>query len=106
MDPDGKQKRAGDWHAVGVTVGEGASIGARAVCVAPVRIGDWAMVGAGAVVTSDVPDFALVVGVPARRIGWVGRAGERLEQVDVDTWRCPETGARYREAAGKLTESK
>jgi UDP-3-O-[3-hydroxymyristoyl] glucosamine N-acyltransferase len=52
VDPDGKQKRGGDWHAVGVTVGEGASIGARAVCVAPVRIGRWAMVGAGAVVTT------------------------------------------------------
>lgn len=104
VDPDGKQKRAGDWHAVGVVVGEGASIGARAVCVAPVRIGRWAMVGAGAVVTADVPDFALVVGVPARRIGWVGRAGERLEQVDAETWRCPETDARYREVAGELTE--
>lgn len=104
VDPDGKQKRAGDWHAVGVTVGEGASIGARAVCVAPVRIGRWAMVGAGAVVTADVPDFALVVGVPARRIAWIGRAGERLEQEAPDTWRCPETGALYREADGELTE--
>jgi UDP-2-acetamido-3-amino-2,3-dideoxy-glucuronate N-acetyltransferase len=105
VDPDGKQKRAGDWHAVGVTVGEGASIGARAVCVAPVRIGRWAMVGAGAVVTTDVPDFALVVGVPARRIGWVGRSGERLEQVDADTWRCPETDARYRESDGQIVET-
>jgi acetyltransferase-like isoleucine patch superfamily enzyme len=110
VDPDGKQKRAGDWHAVGVTVGEGASIGARAVCVAPVRIGRWAMVGAGAVVTSDVPDFALVVGVPARRIAWIGRAGERLERVaaerseNAETWRCPRTGARYREVAGTIVE--
>jgi acetyltransferase-like isoleucine patch superfamily enzyme len=110
VDPDGKQRRAGDWHAVGVTVGAGASIGARAVCVAPVRIGRWAMVGAGAVVTADVPDFALVVGVPARRIAWVGRSGERLEQVaaergeNAEIWRCPETGARYREVAGELTE--
>jgi UDP-2-acetamido-3-amino-2,3-dideoxy-glucuronate N-acetyltransferase len=104
VDPDGKQKRAADWHAVGVTVGEGASIGARAVCVAPVRIGRWAMVGAGAVVTTDVPDFALVVGVPARRIGWVGRSGERLERVDAETWRCPETDARYREGNGRIVE--
>ncbi|WP_369207682.1 acyltransferase, partial [Streptomyces sp. PU-14G] len=72
VDPDGTLKRAGDWHAVGVTVAEGASLGARAVCVAPVRIGRWAMVAAGAVVTCDVPDFGLVVGVPARWIGWVG----------------------------------
>ena len=104
VDPGGKQKRAGDWHAVGVTVGEGASIGARAVCVAPVRIGRWAMVGAGAVVTADVPDFALVVGVPARRIAWIGRAGERLEQVAAETWRCPETDALYREVEGGIVE--
>jgi UDP-2-acetamido-3-amino-2,3-dideoxy-glucuronate N-acetyltransferase len=104
VDPNGKQKRGADWHAVGVTVGEGASIGARAVCVAPVRIGRWAMVGAGAVVTVDVPDYALVVGVPARCIGWVGRAGERLEQVDDETWRCPETGALYREVEDAIVE--
>ena len=78
--PDGTQKRGGDWEAVGVEIAEGASIGARAVCVAPVRIGRWAMVGAGSVVTRDVPDFALVVGVPARQIGWVGKSGERLVQ--------------------------
>src|SRR5690606_15092733 len=51
VEPDGAIKRAGDWEAVGVTVERGASIGARAVCVAPVRIGAWAMVAAGAVVT-------------------------------------------------------
>lgn len=78
VDPEGKQKRGGDWEAVGVKVAEGASLGARSVCVAPVRIGAWAMVAAGAVVTKDVPDFGLVVGVPARRIGWVGRSGVKL----------------------------
>lgn len=98
VDPDGKLKRGGDWEAVGVKIGEGASIGARAVCVAPVRIGRWAMVAAGAVVTRDVPDFALVVGVPARQIGWVGRAGMRLEAADSEgTWTCPKTGSLYRE---------
>lgn len=79
VDPDGALKRASDWEPVGVTVETGASIGARAVCVAPVRIGRWAMVAAGAVVTTDVPAHALVVGVPARRIGWVDRTGRRLE---------------------------
>ncbi|MFG3342745.1 acyltransferase [Glycomyces sp. NPDC048151] len=102
---DGSQKKAADWEAVGVDVAEGASIGARAVCVAPVRIGRWAMVAAGAVVTKDVPDFALVMGVPARRAGWVGRAGARLEHVEADLWRCPETGERYVEADGELSES-
>ncbi|WP_245979985.1 acyltransferase [Streptomyces diacarni] len=106
VDPDGTLKRAGDWHAVGVTVDEGASLGARAVCVAPVRIGRWAMVAAGAVVTSDVPDFALVVGVPARRIGWVGRAGVRLRAVPdrPGVWECPTTGERYEERAADSAE--
>jgi serine acetyltransferase len=80
-----------------VHVAEGASLGARSVCVAPVRIGRWAMVAAGAVVTRDVPDFALVAGVPARRIGWVGRAGVRLTERagEPGTWECPQTGELY-----------
>jgi acetyltransferase-like isoleucine patch superfamily enzyme len=102
--PDGTQKRGGDWHAVGVEVSEGASIGARAVCVAPVRVGRWAMVGAGSVVTRDVPDFALVVGVPARRIGWVGRSGERLVDAGDGRWRDPATGETFRETDGRLVE--
>jgi UDP-2-acetamido-3-amino-2,3-dideoxy-glucuronate N-acetyltransferase len=102
--PDGTQKRGGDWHAVGVEVSEGASIGARAVCVAPVRIGRWAMVGAGSVVTRDVPDFALVVGVPARRVGWVGRSGEKLTDEGDARWRDPATGETYRETDGRLVE--
>ena len=86
-------------------VGEGASLGARSVCVAPVRVGRWAMVAAGAVVTKDVPDFALVVGVPARQIGWVGKAGRRLEATADGTWKCPETGDLYRETPSGLAEA-
>ena len=102
VDPDGNLKRGSDWHAVAVTVGDGASIGARAVCVAPVTIGRWALVAAGAVVVADVPDFAMVAGVPARRIGWVGEAGVRLVD-DGGEWRCPQTGATYEERDGVLS---
>ena len=99
VNPDGSLKSGHDWEPVGVTVREGASIGARSVCVAPVTIGRWALVAAGATVVRDVPDFALVVGSPARRIGWVGRAGVPLEQsaddqglLGVPDARAPSTG--------------
>ena len=102
VNPDGSLKSAADWEPVGVTIDEGASIGARAVCVAPVHVGAWATVAAGAVVTKDVPAHALVAGVPARRIGWVGRAGEPLVPADPGPdgsarWRCPVTGTLYQE---------
>jgi UDP-2-acetamido-3-amino-2,3-dideoxy-glucuronate N-acetyltransferase len=104
VTPDGRLKSGDDWTAVGVTVGAGAAIGARAVCVAPVTVGRWALVAAGAVVTKDVPDFGLMVGVPARRIGWVGRAGRPLTAKGDGVWVCPATGAEYAEADGRLTE--
>ena len=102
--PDGTLKRGDDWEAVGVTCREGASIGARSVCVAPVTIGRWALVAAGSVVTRDVPDFALVAGVPARRIRWVGRAGVPLEPAGEGVWVCPQTGVTYHEENETLTE--
>ncbi|GAA2456063.1 acyltransferase [Agromyces soli] len=104
VTPDGTLKLADDWTPVGVAIRDGASIGARAVCVAPVTIGRWAMVAAGSVVTKDVPDFALVAGVPARRIRWVGKAGVPLEQAEDGIWTCPRTGERYIEDAGNLRE--
>lgn len=107
VSPDGTSKSAADWTPVGVEVADGASIGARAVCVAPVAIGAWSMVAAGSVVTRDVPDFALVAGAPARRIAWVGRAGHRLvnDGSDPMAWVCPVTGAGYIENNEQLTET-
>ncbi|MEQ8667345.1 MAG: acyltransferase [Rhodospirillales bacterium] len=72
-------------------VGRGATIGANATIICGNAIGRYAMIGAGAVVTRDVPDFALVIGNPARIAGWVSRAGERLG----DDLVCPRTGENY-----------
>ncbi len=97
VNPDGSPKSAADWEPVGVTVREGASIGRARVCVAPVTIGRWALVAAGSVVVHDVPDFALVAGVPARRVA-LGRPGRRPARPGAGSstfWRCPRTGARY-----------
>ena len=92
-------KSGSDWDSVGVTIHDGASIGARAVCIAPVTIGKWALVAAGAVVTKDVPDFALVAGVPAKRIRWVGRAGVPLEDIGNNLFRCPQDQSIYRQVS-------
>lgn len=102
VTPEGAPKSASDWHAVGVTVREGASLGARSVCVAPIVIGRWAMVAAGAVVVADVPDFAVMVGVPARRIRWAGRAGSPLDDLGGGRFQCPVTGETYTETDGAL----
>jgi UDP-2-acetamido-3-amino-2,3-dideoxy-glucuronate N-acetyltransferase len=72
-------------------VGCGASIGANATIVCGHTIGAYALVGAGAVVTHDVPDYALVLGIPARHVGWVSRVGETLGPDLV----CPATAQRY-----------
>jgi UDP-2-acetamido-3-amino-2,3-dideoxy-glucuronate N-acetyltransferase len=102
INPDGSLKSASDWEAVGVTLRHGSAVGARSVCVAPVTIGRWATVAAGAVVTKDVPDFALVAGVPARRIKWVGKAGVPLQDVGDGEWKCPSSGEMYIETDGRL----
>jgi UDP-2-acetamido-3-amino-2,3-dideoxy-glucuronate N-acetyltransferase len=79
-------------------VRRGATLGANATIVCGATIGRWAFVGAGAVVRGDVPDFALVVGVPARRIGWMSRHGQRLALPARGQGEaaCPATGERYR----------
>lgn len=102
VTPDGELKGGDDWDATGVTVREGAALGARTVVVAGVTIGRFAIVGAGAVVTRDVPDYALVIGNPARFHRWVGRAGRPLVADGDGKWRCPVTDETYVETDGKL----
>ena len=102
-DVAGKLKRPGRLGGARAWwCGEGASLGANVTVIAGVVIGRWALVAAGAVVTADVPDFGLVAGVPARRIGWVGRAGVPLRQAGEGRWQCPETAELYAEADGDL----
>lgn len=82
-------------------VRKGASIGANATVVCGVTLGRYAFIGAGAVVTSDVPAYGLMVGVPARRVGWMCHCGERLH-FDAGEAECERCGSSYREDAGQL----
>jgi acetyltransferase-like isoleucine patch superfamily enzyme len=91
ITPDGKLKSADDWAVGPILVRFGASIGAGAVVLPDVTVGRFAMVAAGAVVAEDVPDYGLVMGVPARLRGYVCPCGRRLEQ-DGAGYRCPEDG--------------
>jgi UDP-2-acetamido-3-amino-2,3-dideoxy-glucuronate N-acetyltransferase len=76
----------------------GASVGANATLVCGITVGRYAFVAAGAVVASDVPDYALMIGVPARQNGWMSRHGHRLADPDAEgVMTCPESGYRYRE---------
>jgi UDP-2-acetamido-3-amino-2,3-dideoxy-glucuronate N-acetyltransferase len=79
-------------------VRRGATIGANATIICGHELGEYCMIGAGAVVTKDVPAYALMVGVPARRRGWVSRAGEILDE----TLTCPRTGERYQLVGDEL----
>ncbi|MDZ7729172.1 MAG: acyltransferase [Dehalococcoidia bacterium] len=79
INPDGSIKAESDWDLGRTTVRHGASVGSRAVILAGVTIGRWALVGMGAVVTRDVPDYALVLGNPARVVGRVDEYARRVE---------------------------
>ncbi|MEO8469614.1 MAG: acyltransferase [Chloroflexota bacterium] len=82
ITPTGDLARAGDWEVSPIRLRHGSSIGAGAVVVAGTEVGTFATVGAGAIVTRDVPAHALVVGSPARRIGWVCACGARLQDAE------------------------
>ena len=104
IQKSGGIKQSSDWEKVGVEVFEGASIGSGAICIAPVKIGKWALVGAGAVVTKNVKNYALVVGNPARQVGWVGPAGVILTQISEMVFECPETLTRFEVVNSELHE--
>lgn len=96
MNPRARVERKDEFR--DTLVREGATLGANCTVVCGVTIGRYAFVGAGAVINRDVPDFALMAGVPARQLGWMSRHGERLDLplTGEGEARCPHTGDRYR----------
>ncbi len=102
VNSDLRIKSPNDWVKQGVTIKVGASIGAGSLCIAPVKIGKWAMVGAGSTVLRDVPDFALVVGAPAHQIGWVGKLGFKLIEIQKDIYLCERSGDKYLIIEGEM----
>ena len=95
-DPRSKYPQAGSDFYKKTIVQEGASLGANSTIICGLRIGRYAFVGAGAVVTKDVPDYALVIGNPARIKGWVSEAGKRLEFNDEGIAFCKKSGLFYK----------
>lgn len=82
----------------GTLLRRGCTIGANATIVCGITVGRYAFIAAGAVVAKDVPDYALMVGVPGKRVGWMSRHGHRLKHPDADgVMVCPESGLRYQE---------
>ncbi len=80
VNPDGTLKSADDWQITPTLVRMGASIGANATIVCGITIGQWAMIGAGGLVTRDVPDYGLVIGAPAKLVGYVCKCGRRIPE--------------------------
>ena len=101
INPRCKYPQRGSEHYYKTLIKEGASIGANATIVCGITIGKHSFIGAGTVVTKDVPDFALIVGVPGKQIGWVSEAGERLIFNEKGVAFCSKTGQEY-----SLTNSK
>jgi len=95
INPDGSQKSDTDWQISPVLIKRGASIGARAVVVCGVTVGEFALVGAGSVVTKDVPPHGLVYGNPARLHGYVCKCGRPLAKQDTGDWFCEKCNQRY-----------
>ena len=99
INPRSEIERKSEFRAT--RVGRGATIGANSTIMCGHTIGEYAFIGAGAVVTRDVPPYALVLGNPARRAGWVCRCGVRLPTGGPDL-ACPSCGRAYRERGGLL----
>jgi len=104
INPRSKYPQVGSQYYIKTLVKEGASLGANCTIVCGNTIGRFAMVGAGAVVTKDVPDYALVVGAPARIIGWYSEAGKRLVFGEDNKAFCEKSGKHYQLTNGIVKE--
>ncbi len=104
LDPKCKYPQVGAEYYVKTLVKEGASIGANATIVCGITLGKHCLIGAGSVVTKDVPDYALVVGVPGKIIGWVSEAGKRLEFNKNGVAFCEKSQKKYQLKDGLVTE--
>lgn len=96
LDPRSKYPQVGSQYYIKTLVKEGTSLGANCTIVCGTTIGKHAFVGAGSVVTKDVPDFALVVGVPAKIIGWYSEAGKKLEFDESGFAYCDKSKKKYK----------
>lgn len=104
LDPRSKYPQVGKEFYINTLVKEGASLGANSTIVCGHTIGRFAFIGAGAVVTKDIPDFALVVGNPGRIVGWVSEAGKKLKFDEKGEAYCEKSGKRYKMEGGKVVE--
>jgi UDP-2-acetamido-3-amino-2,3-dideoxy-glucuronate N-acetyltransferase len=106
VTPDGRLLTEADWKPEPTLVREGASIAAGAIIRCGVTIGRWALVGAAALVTHDVPDHGLAIGVPARVVGYVCECARRLERAgEANRWRCPACGRTFKLPAVPVDEA-
>lgn len=100
-NPRAPYPKGGKW--IPTVVREGASVGANATLLCGITIGRWSFVGAGAVVTKDVPDYAVVAGVPARVSGWMCECGDKLS-FEEDETTCSKCGRKYRKDGMKTQQ--
>jgi len=103
IDPKCKYPQASSEYYIKTLVKEGASIGANATIICGHTIGRHAMIGAGTVVTKDVPDYALVIGIPGKVVGWVSEAGKKLKFENGLAF-CEKSGKRYKIENNKVFE--
>lgn len=104
LDPRSKYPQVGKQYYIKTLVKEGASLGANSTIVCGHTIGRFAFVGAGSVVTKDVPDFALVVGNPAKIVGWFSEAGKKLKFDENGFAYCEKSKKKYKFENGKVFE--